>query len=69
MAVKIAVADGGLRMTVPGQPTYTLTPTRRDAFVFADLKGFRARFEGDGEHATALILLQPNGTFRLERKD
>lgn len=69
MAVKVDVGEGVLRMTVPGQPTYTLTPTRRNAFVFADLKGFRARFEGDGEHATALILLQPNGTFRLERKD
>lgn len=66
---RIAAGDGVLLMTVPGQPTYTLTPTRRNAFVFADVKGFRARFEGEGERAAALILQQPNGDFRLERKD
>lgn len=67
-AARIAAGDGVLLLTVPGQPTYTLTPTRRNAFVFADVKGFRARFEGEGERADALILQQPNGDFRLERK-
>ncbi len=67
-AVRVEIAEGSLRLTVPGQPVYTLVPTRKDAFVFAEPKGFAARFEGEGEQAEALILEQPNGRFRLLRK-
>jgi hypothetical protein len=60
--------DDTLTLTVPGQPTYTLAPTRENAFELKDITGFSVNFNLEGDQVTEMILNQPNGTFTAERK-
>lgn len=60
--------ENTLMVLVPGQPDYELTPTKRHEFNFKSLKGFSVRFESTEGKITALNFVQPNGTFRAERK-
>lgn len=58
-----------LTLTVPGQPTYELVPTRGTSFDIKGLHGFSVKFEKDASGAvTQLIIYQPNGTFVAKRK-
>ena len=59
--------DDTLTLTVPGQPTYTLVPTRENAFELQDISGFSVNFNLEGDQVTEMILNQPNGTFTAER--
>lgn len=56
-----------LTLTVPGQPTYTLEPTRENAFDIKGLSGYSVRFTTEGDRVTQMTLNQPNGTFTAER--
>ena len=53
-----------LIMTVPGQPTYTLVPTREMNFDLKGLSGYSVEFKKDthGE-IVEVVFYQPNGTF------
>jgi len=57
-----------LTLSVPGQPTYTLEPTSENTFSLKDQTGFRIVFEVREGTPTEMVLHQPNGTFRAERK-
>jgi CubicO group peptidase (beta-lactamase class C family) len=66
--VTIALKNGTLRMTVPGQPEYELIPSKEHEFRLKDLEGFNAKFEVKDGKVTAMYSIQPNGTFKMERK-
>jgi hypothetical protein len=70
--VVMAVAlrgDDTLTLTVPGQPTYELVPTRGTSFDLKGLSGYSAEFRRDETGAVSeLVLAQPNGTFVAQRK-
>ncbi len=64
--VVVEMASKSLRITVPGQPTYTLVPVDAGYFHIQGLNGFAVRFSSD---ASALTFEQPNGQFRAERME
>ncbi|QDU83327.1 D-alanyl-D-alanine carboxypeptidase precursor [Planctomycetes bacterium Pla163] len=66
----VARGKGGAPLTlkVPGQPTYDLEPGTHGRFALADMDGFTVRFDAaEGDAPAALVLFQPNGTFRAEK--
>ncbi len=64
--VVVETADKSLRITLPGQPTYTLVPVEAGYFQLEGLSGYAVRFEQD---TSALTFEQPNGMFRAERME
>lgn len=72
IAVEIALVDGTLRMSVPGQPTYTLladSPTRfRMTGPPGMPAGFFAEFTVENGAATSMKLIQPQGSFVLTKR-
>ena len=57
-----------LRLTVPGQPVYTLEPKRENEFDFADPEGFSIEFVVDAAGTvTAARVHQPNGTLEAKK--
>jgi CubicO group peptidase (beta-lactamase class C family) len=61
--------DDTLTMTVPGQPTYELVPTRGTSFDLKGLSGYSVEFKQEGSGAVnELVITQPNGTFVAKRK-
>lgn len=70
--LKLTVAMRGdeLTVTVPGQPTYTLEPSREDAFELKGLDGYSIVFQrDDAGTVNAAELRQPNGTAVAERAE
>lgn len=58
-----------LSVTVQGQPTFELLPTRDATFDLKGLSGFRARFTlSETGPASEITFLQPNGVFTAKRK-
>ncbi|MCC6408549.1 MAG: serine hydrolase [Planctomycetes bacterium] len=69
VACSIRVKGDNLTALVPGQPTYTLVPTRRDAFDLKGLEGFSLKFVADeAGKIVAAEFHQPNGVFEAKRK-
>lgn len=67
---KVAISrdSDGLKLTVPGQPVYSLTFHKGLEFKLKDVEGFSVMFQKDaGGTISQLVLLQPNGQFRGER--
>jgi len=61
--------DGKLTLTVPGQPTHELIPTRGLAFDVKGLPGYSMEFKRDASGTvTEAAFFQPNGTFVAKRK-
>jgi CubicO group peptidase (beta-lactamase class C family) len=61
--------DDLLTLTVPGQPTYELVPTRGTSFDLKGLSGYSVEFKQEESGAVnELVLTQPNGTFVAKRK-
>jgi len=61
--------DDTLTLTVPGQPSYGLVPTRGTSFDLKGLSGFSVEFTRDESGVvTELVLYQPNGTFVAKRR-
>lgn len=67
--VKIYVKDGKLYAFVPGQPEYEQIPVGNNEFNFKTLEGFKIKFEEKEGEIIAVNFIQPNGTFRGERKN
>lgn len=62
--------DGTLTVTVPGQPTYELTPERPDRFSLGEEEGYAVRFVRDEDGAVReLVFLQPQGNVPARRLD
>lgn len=66
--VKIYIKEGKLYAFVPGQPEYEQIPLGNHEFNFKTLEGFKIKFEEKDGEITAVNFIQPNGTFRGERK-
>jgi CubicO group peptidase (beta-lactamase class C family) len=61
--------DDRLTLTVPGQPTYELVPSRGTTFELEGLNGYSLEFRRDESGAVVeLVLYQPNGTFAARRR-
>ena len=61
--------ENALTVEVPGQPPYELVPVGNHKFSFKALAGFHTQFDKkDGEQASALTFIQPNGNFKATRK-
>ena len=73
LTIDVSSADGNLRLSVPGQPTYTLladSPTRfRLTGPPGMPAGFFAEFQMENGMAKTLTLIQPQGTLQLQRKE
>ncbi len=62
--------DNTLTLSLPGQPTWTLSPEQGTSFTIDTLPGFHVEFglEEGAEHAETVTFIQPNGTFVATRK-
>ncbi|MGE3063766.1 MAG: serine hydrolase [bacterium] len=67
-SIAVDLISGKLKMTIPGQPQYTLLSKEMNSFSIEELTGFAVSFEVKGNNVTAMNLIQPNGTFRVEKK-
>jgi CubicO group peptidase (beta-lactamase class C family) len=67
--IKFYTKGSTLFMFVPGQPEYELIPTDTDKFSVKNLNGFGIQFLRAGDkQVNAVNLIQPNGTFKAEKK-
>lgn len=67
--IKIYTKESTLRMFVAGQPEYELVPTDRDKFSLKNINGFAVQFLRDDKGMiNAINLIQPNGTFKADKK-
>lgn len=67
--IKLYFKENALRMFVPGQPGYELFATEKDKFSVKNLSGFAVQFLRDDKGIiNAINLIQPNGTFKAEKK-
>jgi CubicO group peptidase (beta-lactamase class C family) len=57
-----------LMVLVPGQPDYELVPAGEHLFNLKIVKGYSVKFDLENSKVTALSFLQPNGTFKADRK-
>ena len=72
LTIEVSIVDGSLKLSVPGQPTYTLladSPTRfRLTGPPGMPAGFFAEFTVDNGVAKELKMIQPQGNFTLVKK-
>lgn len=66
--VKIYIKEEKLYAFVPGQPEYELVNIGEHEFNLKVLEGFKVKFEEEDGQIIAVSFVQPNGTFRGERK-
>ncbi|MDD3804211.1 MAG: serine hydrolase [bacterium] len=66
-SLSVDLISGKLKLTIAGQPQYTLLAKGKNAFSIEGLTGFEVSFEEKGGFVTAINLIQPNGTFRVEK--
>jgi len=65
----VTLADGILRLSLPGQPQYELLPKRGLTFDVKGLPGFAVEFKKDASgKITEAVFNQPNGVFTAKRK-
>ena len=56
-------------MSVPGQPEYELVSIDKDKFGLKNINGYSVQFLRDEKNAIqAINLIQPNGTFKADKK-
>ena len=67
--VKFYLKNDKLFALVPGQPEYELLGTGEHEFNLKALEGFKVKFEEKEGKITAVNFIQPNGTFKGERKN
>lgn len=70
VTLTVALTDGKLTLTVPGQPTYTLKPGASGRFDLQGIPGFAAEFDlpEGAKKAAGVTLHQPNGSFYAKAK-
>ncbi|MDN3205322.1 serine hydrolase [Algoriphagus sediminis] len=66
--IKIYIKEEKLYAFVPGQPEYELVNIGEHEFNLKVLEGFKVKFEEKDGEIIAVSFIQPNGTFRGERK-
>jgi CubicO group peptidase (beta-lactamase class C family) len=69
LTATVALTDGALRISIPGQPQYDLLPKRGLTFDVKGLPGFSVEFKKDSAgKVTEAVFNQPNGSFTAKRK-
>lgn len=69
MTLKVYSKQDKLYLFVPGQPEYELLATGKYKFSIKTLEGYKVEFaEADDKSINAMILIQPNGTFKTTKK-
>lgn len=67
--IKFYIKGSTLRMFVQGQPEYELTSTGTDKFIIKTLDGYSVQFLREEKGTVnAVNLIQPNGTFKADKK-
>jgi CubicO group peptidase (beta-lactamase class C family) len=70
MTAKVYLRGETLMLFVPGQPDYETDPIGAHQFKLKAIDGYSLRFEmGPDGKAAAVFFVQPNGTFRAEKKE
>ncbi|MGN6439580.1 MAG: serine hydrolase [Agriterribacter sp.] len=69
MTAKVYLKGDVLTLFVPGQPEYETIYIGDHTFRIKILEGYSVKFEMDGDKATAVSFMQPNGTFKAKRKE
>jgi len=65
----VALVEGALRLSIPGEPQYELLPKRGLTFDVKGLPGFAVEFKKDASgKVTEAVFTQPNGVFTAKRK-
>jgi hypothetical protein len=67
MIAEVTLAGGVLRLSIPGQPTYTLEPEASGRFRLAEVPAVTIGFVEEGGRAVKLLSHQPNGVFEAAR--
>ncbi|HEX8281735.1 MAG TPA: serine hydrolase [Pyrinomonadaceae bacterium] len=69
MKFTVAVKEGKLAVSVPGQPTYALEPQGGRLYKLAGMDGFRMTFRPSKENPqeTEIYLEQPQGNYTLKK--
>ena len=65
---KIFLKNDELKLFVPGQPEYLLKKSGEHKFAVEGLDGFGVEFELKDDKVTAMMLIQPDGSFRVPKK-
>jgi hypothetical protein len=69
MNVKLYIrGEKTLMLLVPGQPDYELVPTAEDAFDLKSIAGYSVKFEVKDAEVKSISFIQPNGTFKANKK-
>lgn len=67
--IRVYIKNKDLYVSVPGQPDYKTTPSGKHKFKPDALSGFTFVFEADANgEIIAFYSIQPNGTFKAEKK-
>lgn len=68
--VKVYTKGGDiLYLFVPGQPEYELYATGENSFALKIIEGYNLEFnDGEDGNVKELVFIQPNGTFKAQRK-
>ncbi len=67
--IKLYIKGSSLHMLVPGQPEYELVSTDKDKFAIKNINGYAVQFLRDDKGTVnAINLIQPNGTFKADKK-
>jgi hypothetical protein len=68
--VKVYIrGENTLMVLVPGQPDYELVPTKQDEFDLKTIKGYSVKFDvNEKGETTAINFIQPNGTYKANKK-
>ncbi|TDJ31221.1 MAG: serine hydrolase [Gammaproteobacteria bacterium] len=65
----VELAGNTLKLTVPGQPIYTMVPDVSGRFKLRGLQGFSIAFVVEGGVAIKMVAHQPNGVFESKRQE
>ncbi|MBL4708744.1 MAG: serine hydrolase [Flavobacteriales bacterium] len=68
MAKVFVTEENSLHLLVPGQSEYILIPSKVHKFILKDLEGYSVEFEEKDKRIIALTFMQPNGNFRVPKK-
>ena len=63
-----SIKENALWVSAPGQGDYELVPLSPHTFSVKGVSGYTLKFEMDGNKASGLTAIQPNGTFKARVK-
>jgi CubicO group peptidase (beta-lactamase class C family) len=66
--IKVYTKGNVLYVLVPGQPEYELQATEPNKFILTIIEGYSVEFIEEGEQIKEIMFIQPNGTFKGDKK-